>query len=146
MRGDLDDALARLARRDQLLRRTGPGAHQATAAVNEIAAAVRHVVQRHPGLSATVRLEGVGPATEVRVGRHAGLVRVVVILDQHADGTGQDNDHAATPGDVPDAPGAPPPGPPEWPPRADAESGSPAARLAELIRQDPSLLLGTPEG
>lgn len=124
MRGDLDEKLARLARRDEALRRrsTGPGgadrgnearpaeppnpreghgAHRPRGPqpddrdpVEEVAEAVRRVVAEHPGMAVTLRVEHDGQAYPLRV-CWAG---------------------------------------------ADGTSADPAARLAELIRRNPSLL------
>lgn len=174
MRGDLDDALARLARRDQLHKRVNQGTDRATSAAEELAAAVRQVVERHPGLAAVVRLTDGDQSVDLSVSHHGGRVEVRIAGPTTA---GPATAGPATPanrrtGDGPrhghnerrdTGTGAPtvitgtfsePPavgvptagGPPDWPPRAEPPAGSPAARLAELIRQDPSLLGGTADG
>ncbi|MCW3813012.1 hypothetical protein ONA91_00880 [Micromonospora sp. DR5-3] len=150
MRGDLDETLARLARREEALRRreAGDGADRDEAPptvarrdghgayrlrggtgpdqvhpVEEVAEAVRRVVAEHPGLAVTLRVEHGGQAYPLRV---AWTGREVTV------------------GPVP----ASPPAPPAWPvpvtpvpsPGPDREGPDPAARLAEMVRRDPSLL------
>ncbi|NES16741.1 MULTISPECIES: hypothetical protein [Micromonospora] len=156
MRGDLDETLARLARRDEALRRraTVPGeepeheddAEPATSVgrdghgayrlrggtrpelrdpVEEIAEAVRRVVAEHPGLAVTLRVEHGGHTYPLRVSWSGPAVTV--------------------------GPAPAPAPPPAWPmsvktvpaPGQDGMAGDPAARLAELIRRDPSLLEDT---
>ncbi|MCO1596640.1 hypothetical protein M8C17_15895 [Micromonospora sp. RHAY321] len=169
MRGDLDETLARLARREEALRRrandrddsepppgpvggpvqpaagrtdarnAGPGRHDARHAgretqelagwgpVEEVAEAVRQVVGAHPGLAVTVRVEHAGRTYPLRVSWNGPDVTV---------------------GPEPSAaPVAPPPAwplsgrtVPAWAPGPDGLTPDPAARLAELIRRDPSLL------
>ncbi|MFF3851965.1 hypothetical protein [Micromonospora sp. NPDC002575] len=182
MRGDLDETLARLARREEALRRreADPGdeagpqpadalprqtggvpalpavpalAAAADAAVptlappadtagptlaplagaagrdpvDEVAEAVARVVAAHPGMAVVLRVEHAGQAYPLRVGWLDGRVTVGA--------------EAAT---------VPPPvwpltvkAVPAWPADADRLKVDPAARLAELIRRDPSLLDGT---
>ncbi|MFV2084308.1 hypothetical protein [Micromonospora sp. LOL_021] len=140
MRGDLDDALARLARRDQLQKRVSQGNDRTASAAHEIAAAVRQVVERHPGLTATVHLTHGGQAVQLTVGNRDGRVQVTVDGGTPAAGPNP-------PSGDPAAPGVPTAGrPPEWPPRGQPAQDGPAARLAELIRRDPSLLNGATEG
>ncbi|MEV1330288.1 hypothetical protein AB0J20_11990 [Micromonospora costi] len=162
MRGGLDETLARMARREEALRRaagpaepayrepgeqggrepddqgsrepgaqTGrePGAHRldgdrapAEDPVEAVAEAVRRVVAEHPGLAVTVRVEQGGQAYPLRISWTGGEVTVAAEL-------------------------APPPtwpvsgrNAPSWPPGRGGTGHAPAARLAELIRRDPSLL------
>ncbi|MFE9954814.1 hypothetical protein [Micromonospora sp. NPDC005299] len=154
MRGDLDETLARLARREEALRRRAPlpGEHDEEAErdgpvdgraghgayrlrggdrpqrrdpVEEVAEAVRRVVAEHPGLAVVVRVELGGQAYPLRVAWSGPEVTV---------------------GGAP----APTP-PPAWPmsvktvpaPGQDGMVTDPAARLAEMIRRDPSLLEDT---
>ncbi|MBL7261827.1 hypothetical protein [Paractinoplanes lichenicola] len=61
MRGGLDDALDKLARRDELRRRASGEAPSATPpAVNELVEAIAAVVARHPELGVSVGVEGAG--------------------------------------------------------------------------------------
>ncbi|MFG3556286.1 hypothetical protein ACGGAQ_18080 [Micromonospora sp. NPDC047557] len=166
MRGDLDETLARLARREEALRRrvtdrddtapppgptagqgaatggrnAGPARHDGRHAerespgdvvgwgpVEEVAEAVRQVVGAHPGLAVTVRVEHDGRTYPLRVSWDGPDVTV-----------------------GPEPPAAPVQPPPSWPlsgrtvpawaPGPDGLTPDPAARLAELIRRDPSLL------
>ncbi|MFI2710225.1 hypothetical protein ACH495_08860 [Micromonospora sp. NPDC018662] len=160
MRGDLDETLARLARREEAQRRREPlpgepveavdrgtpaevepvedraghGAYRLRGGaapppsrrdpVEEVAEAVRRVVAAHRGLAVTLRVEVGDQAYPLRVSWSGPEVTV---------------------GPVP----APTP-PPAWPmsvktvaaPGHDPRETDPAARLAELIRRDPSLLDG----
>ena len=75
MRGGLDDALERLARRDELRRRTSPDS-STPPAVTELAEAVAAVVARHPDLAITMGVEGAGPPTLLRVAYEDGTVHV----------------------------------------------------------------------
>ncbi|MFJ6195976.1 hypothetical protein [Micromonospora sp. NPDC092111] len=168
MRGGLDETLARLARREEARRRrtTEPGedadrdgstvAFEATgrngtpggpdrvgpartrpdragpagpagiglAPVAEVAEAVRRVVAAHPGLSVVLRVAYEGRTYPLRVDRTDAEARV-------------DADNLTTP---------PPAWPlsgrtvPAWTPAPGGPDIDPAARLAELIRRDPSLL------
>ncbi|WP_235965734.1 hypothetical protein [Micromonospora rubida] len=92
--------------------------------VAEVAEAVARVVATHPGVTVTVRVEHDGQAYPLRVGWSGGRVTVGA--------------EAAT---VP-----PPVWPlsvktvPAWMPGPERLTADPAARLAELIRHDPSLL------
>ncbi|MET0422340.1 MAG: hypothetical protein ABW046_00600 [Actinoplanes sp.] len=60
MRGGLDDALDKLARRDELRRRASGDAPGTPAAVTELVEAIAAVVGRHPGIGLTVGVDGVG--------------------------------------------------------------------------------------
>ncbi|MBM0276812.1 hypothetical protein [Micromonospora tarensis] len=162
MRGDLDETLARLTRREEALRRraadrdtaappgpprlggdariAGPGRHDPRHAevdasadvagwgpVEEVAEVVRQVVGAHPGLAVTVQVEHAGRTYPMRVAWDGSAVTV---------------------GPVPPVtPVQPPPAwplsgrtVPAWAPGPDGLNPDPAARLAELIRRDPSLL------
>ncbi|MET8231028.1 hypothetical protein ABZS77_10165 [Micromonospora sp. NPDC005298] len=166
MRGDLDETLARLARREEALRRrandrvdstpppepagdpthhpsghteprdTGPGRHAGRdvpdepagwGPVEEVAEAVRQIVGAHPGLAVTVRVEHAGRTYPLRVSWDGPHVTV-------------GPEPAAAPLESP--PAWPMSGRtvPAWAPGPDGLSPDPAARLAELIRRDPSLL------
>ncbi|OON29955.1 hypothetical protein BSA16_18860 [Micromonospora sp. Rc5] len=95
--------------------------------VDEVAEAVARVVAAHPGMTVALRVEHDGQAYPLRVGWSNGRVTVGA--------------EAAT---------VPPPvwpltvkAVPAWPSDADRLKVDPAARLAELIRRDPSLLDST---
>ncbi|MEU7754629.1 hypothetical protein [Micromonospora sp. NPDC049171] len=184
MRGDLDETLARLARREEALRRRandrddtappsglpGPGGGDAPSAGPgrgdapnaepgrgdaPNAGPARHDA-RHAGADSPGDVAGWGPVEEVAeavrqvVGTYPGLV--VTVQVQHEGRTyplrvswdGPD----VTVGPVPPtAPVEPPPAwplsgrtVPGWAPGPDGLTPDPAARLAELIRRDPSLL------
>ncbi|SBV29305.1 hypothetical protein GA0070620_4877 [Micromonospora krabiensis] len=148
VRGGLDETLARMARREEALRRvTEPpvgreaGAHRQDPhgppvddPVEEVAEAVRRVVAAHPGLTVTVRVEHDGQAYPLRIGWAGDRVTVALPEDPP--------DDAARPA------GPPPPWPmsvktvPAWTTGQREPGPDQAARLAELIRRDPSLLGG----
>ncbi|GAB3951770.1 hypothetical protein [Micromonospora vulcania] len=170
MRGDLDETLARLARREEARRRrttdrddtaplpapadqtarpgtgrtdtrnVGPARHDPRHAgretpgemagwgpVEAVAEAVREVVSAHPELAVTVRAEYDGRTYPLRIFWDGTDVRIGP--------------------EPPPAPVAPPPSwplsgrtVPAWVPGPGGLTPDPAARLAELIRRDPSLL------
>lgn len=99
MRGGLDDALDKLARRDELRRRAAGEATGTSPAVTELVEAIAGVVARHPELGVTVGAEGSGepvllhfffaegqvqvtadtavqPASGAPVARHADIVDI----------------------------------------------------------------------
>ncbi|MGW5556404.1 hypothetical protein ACWER9_04150 [Micromonospora sp. NPDC003944] len=156
MRGDLDETLARLARREEASRRRAtdrddtalssppglvsgtrnarPGRHAGVEApgdgwgpVEEVAEAVRQVVGAYPGLAVTVQVEHAGRTYPMRVSWNGPAVTVGPV--------------------PPPTPVEPPPAwplsgrtVPAWAPGPDGLTPDPAARLAELIRRDPTLL------
>jgi hypothetical protein len=77
VRGGLDDALARMARRDEMLRRAR-AANGYTPAVTEVTEALRRVVEQHPELVVTVRVQDGRSASEAQVAWRDGEVRVTV--------------------------------------------------------------------
>lgn len=116
MRGGLDDALEKLARRNELRRRTAPPpAPTAPPAVTELVEAVTAVVARHPELTVTMAVEGVGAPLGIRVLVYDGVVHVNAETLATA-GAGGDT---PAPSSAPAA--APPPPPPPPPPPADHE-------------------------
>jgi hypothetical protein len=132
MRGELDDALARLARREEVLRRrSGQEASTDQSPLGELTEAVQRVVAKHPELAVTMWVSDGAENAALRVDWSDGQAAVTPI------------------GGIP-APAAG--GPPSWPmsvktvpapsSATDGLTGDSAARLAELIRHDPSLLGG----
>ncbi|MCG5448361.1 hypothetical protein [Micromonospora hortensis] len=159
MRGDLDETLARLARRVEASRRRAADRDDTTAPssppglggdtrnarsgrhagvetpsevagwgpVEEVAEAVRQVVGAYPGLAVTVQVEHAGRTYAMRVSWDGPAVTVGPV--------------------APPTPVEPPPAwplsgrtVPAWAPGPDGLTPDPAARLAELIRSDPTLL------
>ncbi len=93
MRGGLDDALERLARRDELRRRAAGQAAGTPPAVTELVEAVAAVVARNPELAITMGVEGAGDPVLLHFASDDGIVQV------NADNplTVQGADSAATP-------------------------------------------------
>ncbi|GIJ75657.1 hypothetical protein Xph01_00890 [Micromonospora phaseoli] len=119
--------LSRAERRNAEIGRAGAHepAHEAPPrhVVEDVAEALREAVAAHPGAAVTARVEHDGQAYDLRV----------AWTDQEVTATAQ--------------PAAPPPAwplsvntVPGWSTVQDGLSADPAARLAELIRRDPSLL------
>lgn len=77
VRGELDDALARLARREELQRRRTGGSAAADAVLDEVAEALRSVVAQHPGLAVTATVTDAGGSHTVRVAWSDGSATVV---------------------------------------------------------------------
>ena len=76
MRGGLDDALDKLARRDELRRRAVGEATGTPPAVQELVEAIATVVGRNQGLEVTVGVEGAGDPTLLHFFVEEGVVRV----------------------------------------------------------------------
>ena len=76
MRGGLDDALDKLARRDELRRRASGEATGTPPAVTELVEAIAAVVARNPKLGVTVGVEGVGDPLLLRFYFEDGVVQV----------------------------------------------------------------------
>ncbi|MEU1754607.1 hypothetical protein ABZ436_18320 [Micromonospora matsumotoense] len=116
--------------------RTGPGwtgaggpAAGRSDPVEEVAEAVRRVVAAHPGLTVALRVEYAGRTYPLRVERtDAG---------GHSDRT---EAGARAPVDPPPAWPLADRNPAAWTPAREMPGVDPAARLAELIRRDPTLL------
>ncbi len=157
MRGGLDDALEKLARRDELRRRTeAQPATTTPAALNDLVEAVAAVIARHPDLLVTMGVEGAGAPMLLRFALRDGIVEV------SAEGpVAGSRPESGRPGDVPppgSSPGPPPPAPPPPvpappppvpappppmpapPPPMPSSADRAAMRLAALLREDPSLL------
>jgi hypothetical protein len=78
VRGGLDDALDKLARRDELRRRTAGEATGTSPAVQELAEAIAGVVGRNPRLAVTVGVEGSGDPVLLHFAVENGTVQVTV--------------------------------------------------------------------
>jgi hypothetical protein len=76
VRGGLDDALDKLARRDQLRRRAAGEANGTPPAVTELVEAIAAVVGRNPELGVTVGVEGVGDPVLLHFAVEDGIVQV----------------------------------------------------------------------
>jgi hypothetical protein len=76
VRGGLDEALERLARRDKLRRLTNPDDSGTPPEVHELAEAVAAVVTRYPQLAITMGVVGAGPPVLLRVAVQDGVVHV----------------------------------------------------------------------
>lgn len=131
MGSSIGDALDRLARREELRRRCTDQAAEPIVppALGDLVEAVARVVTRHPELLVMLGVDGAGPPVLARVCQEDGTVQVTV--------------RPAGSGPVPAAPGWPvvPPPPSTEPASADQV----AARLAALLREDPSLLQPSPD-
>jgi hypothetical protein len=78
VRGGLDDALDKLARRDELRRRAAGETTGTPPAVQELAEAIATVVGRNPKLAVTVGVEGAGDPVLLHFAFEDGLVQVNV--------------------------------------------------------------------
>jgi len=76
VRGGLDDALDKLARRDELRRRAAAEANGTPAAVTELVEAIAAVVGRNPELGVTVGVEGAGDPVLLHFAVEDGIVQV----------------------------------------------------------------------
>ncbi|MGX6603947.1 hypothetical protein ACWKSP_17650 [Micromonosporaceae bacterium Da 78-11] len=76
MRGGLDDALEKLARRDELRRRAAGDATGTPPAVTELVEAIAAVVARNPALGVTVGVEGAGDPLLLHFYSEDGVVQV----------------------------------------------------------------------
>lgn len=76
MRGGLDDALEKLARRDELRRRAAGEATGTPPAVTELVEAIAAVVGRNPELGVTVGVEGAGDPMLLHFYSEDGVVQV----------------------------------------------------------------------
>jgi hypothetical protein len=78
VRGGLDDALDKLARRDELRRRAAGEATGTPPAVQELVEAIAGVVNRNPKLAVTVGVEGAGDPMLLHFAFDDGVVQVNV--------------------------------------------------------------------
>ncbi|MEU8237388.1 hypothetical protein AB0C07_04000 [Actinoplanes missouriensis] len=76
VRGGLDDALDKLARRDELRRRASGETPGTPPAVTELVEAIAAVISRHPELGVTVGVEGAGDPVLLHFGFADGVVQV----------------------------------------------------------------------
>ncbi|MEU1607342.1 hypothetical protein [Micromonospora matsumotoense] len=120
--------------------RTGAGGPAAAGSdpVEEVAEAVRRVVAAHPGLTVALRVEYAGRTYPLRVERTDTGDR-----NGRTDSgarNGRTEAGAQAPVDPPPAWPLADRNPPAWTPAREMPGVDPAARLAELIRRDPTLL------
>ncbi|MFF5173964.1 hypothetical protein ACFY3U_15140 [Micromonospora sp. NPDC000089] len=155
MRGGLDESLARLARREEALRRRAAEPGDEPRRDTQATGRPDGPVRRPPSTAPPTDRREAGdrdPVAEVAeavrqvVAAHPGLT--VIVRVEHGGRThplriARDGEQVAV---GPDNPGTPPPA---WPLSTrtvpswagpEGLSGDPATRLAELIRRDPSLL------
>jgi hypothetical protein len=129
VRGGLDDALEKLARRDQLRRRAAGEATGTPPAVTELVEAIAAVVGRNPELGVTVGVEGAGDPVLLHFAVEDGIVQVSAdnsVADRVAEATPTSPRHADFDIDLDEPePYTPPPGPYERP----AEHGQETRRL-----------------
>ena len=142
MRGGLDDALDKLARRDELRRRASGEPTGTPPAVTELVEAVAAVVGRHPELGVSVGVEGAGDPLllhffhadgQVQVNaEHAAALAPEAAAPRHADfDLDVDESYPATPRS-PAAPYSPTaPYSPAEPPPASATPGGETRRLSQ---------------
>lgn len=76
MRGGLDDALDKLARRDELRRRANGESGGTPPAVTELVESIAAVVSRNPQMSVTVGVEGAGDPVLLHFAMADGVVQV----------------------------------------------------------------------
>jgi hypothetical protein len=146
MRGDPGDAMARMKRWEAVRQRLDDDTGQPVRLVDEVVDAVGDVVRHHDTATVTVTVDDGGNLSTVRIVQRGGQLEVTHLRPQAPPS-------APAPPSPPVMP-APPAEPrrngdavprairPEWRSR-DAETlDQTAARLAELIRQNPSLLDG----
>jgi hypothetical protein len=172
MRGEPGDAMARMKRWEAVRQRLADANGHSAQTVDQVVQAVSEVVRDHEDLTVTVTVDDGGELSTVRIVQRAGRLDVTRLQPQplatpappgrlatpvHPSGlaTAGPPSRPATPASTPPAP--PPPSDPRWHGdspwagqtlRPDWQGRDPetldqtAARLAELIRQDPSLLDG----
>src|SRR5689334_23117277 len=136
MRGEPGDAMARMKRweavRQRLADANGHGGH----AVDDIVAAVADAVNHHAELTVTITVDDGADLATVRIVRHNGQVEVTRLQPAPEPPPPHDMPWAGRPVNRPVRP--------NWEGPDPETLDQTAARLAELIRQDPSLLDGSP--
>ncbi len=131
MRGELDDALARMARREALQRqRAAEAAGRAASPADEVTEAVQRVVGQHPSVAVTMWVADGSSLTALHIGWSDGVVTVRPAAEPALPTAGEPPH--SWPLAVRTAP--------NWTDHREREAGGPAARLADLIRRNPSLL------
>ncbi|MEE6259194.1 hypothetical protein [Plantactinospora sonchi] len=131
MRGELDDALARMERREALQRRLAQeAAARAGSPVDEVTEAVQRVIAQYPSVAVTMWVADGPRISAMHVAWENGTVTVRPAAEPALPTAGQPPQ--SWPMSVRTVPNW---AAPEDPPAPDA-----AARLAEMIRRDPSLL------
>lgn len=131
MRGELDDTLARLARREEVLRKRAAQIAAGDSPVDEVTDAVARLVARNPELAVTMSVSWGSERRALRIAWSDEQVTVTPVAEPAGPTAG---------------------GPPSWPmsvktvpawaAAGDGLADDSAARLADLIRHDPSLLGG----
>lgn len=141
MRGGLDDALARMARREELRRRVSDAQASPAAALEEVVQAARRAVIRDPELSVTVTVAYRGRTSALRVEYENGEVTVTVPGGRPEPIRPIEMVPPAPPRPVMSPPPPPPPVPAPSPPSPLAPTPLPtippqsaASQLAELLR------------
>lgn len=117
MRGGLDDALDKLARRDELRRRATGETGGTPPAVTELVEAIAGVVSRNPQMNVTVGVEGAGDPVLLHFAMADGVVQVTADNNVAARATEAGPRHADFEIDV-EEPAEEPPSPPAEMPRA----------------------------
>jgi hypothetical protein len=159
MRGEPGDAMARMKRWEAVRQRLAEADGNGRPVVDDVVEAVTEVVRHRDAVTVTVTVDTGGDLATVRIVQRHGRIEVTRLLPQPlatppAPVAAARDLPQELPQELPDD------GPEEWP-RDMPWAGSPpirpnwqsrdpetldqtAARLAELIRQDPSLLDGNP--
>ncbi|MEV0944464.1 hypothetical protein AB0I90_29380 [Micromonospora wenchangensis] len=129
----------------------GPGPAPGGDPVEEVAEAVRRVVATRPGLTVVLRVEYAGRTYPLRIEQAQPAARnerpgVGARTDRPENGVRNERPEVGARAGV-DPPASPPPAwpladrtPPAWTPAREVPGVDPAARLAEMIRRDPTLL------
>jgi hypothetical protein len=158
MRGEPGDAMARMKRWEAVRQRLADANGHSAQTVDEVVNAVSEVVRQHEALTVTVTVDDGEELSTVRIVRHAGQLNVTRLQPLATPPPPPPSPPPAPPAPpAPTSPAPPPPSDPRWHGdtpwagqvlRPDRRERDPetldqtAARLAELIRQDPSLLDG----
>src|SRR5690242_2559238 len=160
MRGEPGDAMARMKRWEAVRQRLAEANGHGGPVVDDVVEAITEVVRQRDAVTVTVTVDTGGELATVRIVQRHGRIEVTHLQPQPlasppAPVTAAPPDRSPDlPPELPDAgpeewprdmPWAgSPPIRPNWPSRDPETLDQTAARLAELIRQDPSLLDGNP--